>query len=423
MKVILSSSGVPYFFLLIVVAFLAGCSSDDQFDETEENTEIATEGSLDTTSYILVADQGSQGVYLIDHDRNELYDWQLDGSLGNDANLLDDGSLVVALKADNAQITFGGYGGIFQKINADRSIDWNISYALGDSYMAHHDVEYLSNGNIIFPVWEKLSASEAQELGFSGNFDIYPEAIIEMNPLTEQIVWEWHAKDHVVQDQDASKFNFVTIGDHPNKIDINYNSTQTDGDLMHINGITVDETNDLVYLTVNYYSEVWVIDHSTTSEEAASDMGGNYNLGGGLVYRFGNPEAYDNVGAITLNRVHYPNLLDNGNMLVYANQVYDNQSEIVEYKLNPPYYMGAGQDNEPEVVWTFTDTDLYSAGLGSAVRMENGNTLIAEGRDGTIWEVTNSGEVLWRNTDYSTVWRAYAFPTSSTAVKALLEIN
>lgn len=404
-------------FILLFLALLTGCSNDDTSSETEEE-ETIEESTIDTDSYILVADQNSQGVYLIDHDGNELFEWDLDRSLGNDPNLLDDGSLVVALKADNPQITFGGYGGMFRKINADQSVDWEITYST-DDYISHHDVEYLSNGNIIFPVWEKVNTDEATAMGFSENFDIYPEAIVEMDPVTEEIVWEWHVADHLVQEHDDSQSNYGIVEDNPNKVDINYNNTQDNGDLMHFNGLTLDETNDILYITVNNYSEVWVVDHSTTTQEAATSSGGNYNLGGDLVYRFGNPEAYDNIGNKTLNNVHYPNLLDTGNMLVYANDVYDNQSEIVEYGLNPPYELVAGQDNEPTVVWTFTDPELYSSGLGSAVRTENGNTVIAEGRDGTVWEVSPSGEVLWQNTDYQTVWRAYSFVINDPAVVAL----
>jgi hypothetical protein len=102
------------------------------------------------------------------------------------------------------------------------------------------------------------------------------------------------------------------------------------------------------------------LDHSTSTAEASTNSGGNYGLGGDLVYRFGNPETYDNIGKSTLNNVHYPILLEPGNMMAYANSVYGNQSEVVEYELNPPYNMVAGQDNEPNVVWSFTDNDLYS---------------------------------------------------------------
>ena len=34
---------------------------------------------------------------------------------------------------------------------------------------------------------------------------------------------------------------------------------------MHANGLDYDPINDVIYLSVNYYDEIWVIDHSTTT--------------------------------------------------------------------------------------------------------------------------------------------------------------
>ncbi|MEO9893893.1 aryl-sulfate sulfotransferase [Aurantibacter sp.] len=406
-----------------VISILSyGCSSDSDsdiiIDENEDQDDL--DDAPDSETYFLIADQQNNEAHLINYDGDELFNWEFGQSLGNDINLLSDGSLVVCLKATNASITYGGYGGIFRKINADQSIDWEVSYST-DDYTAHHDVEYLSNGNIIFPVWSELSQAEASEEGFAANYNLNPESIIEMNPITEEIVWEWHAMDHIIQDYDNTKANFGVVSENPNKIDVNYNyQTRNDGDIMHINGLTLDEEKDLLYLTVNNYSEIWVIDHSTTTNESSTNTGGNYGLGGDLVYRFGNPETYDNIGESTLSNVHYPNLLDTGNMLAYANDVFNNQSQVVEYELNPPYQLIAGQDNEPTVVWSFTNSDLYSSGLSSAVRMDNGNTLIAEGRDGTLWEVNSQGEIEWLyKTNYATIWRAYVFYSEDPAVVAL----
>lgn len=414
---------------LVLFPTLNSCSSDTD----DETTEVATddgeivddegseeEESTDVQTYFLVADQENNEAHLIDYDGDELFNWVFGSALGNDINLLSDGSMVVCLKDTGAAITYGGYGGIFRKINADQTIEWEVTYSTS-AYTAHHDVEYLSNGNIIFPVWSELTQAEASEQGFGGSYDLHPESIIEMNPLTEEVVWEWHSMDHIVQDHDASKANYGVVADNPNKIDINYNyRSRSNGDIMHINGLTLDEDNNLLYLTVNNYSEIWVLDHSTTTAEASTSTGGNYGLGGDLVYRFGNPETYDNVGDATLSNVHYPNLLDTGNLLVFANDVYPDQSEVVEFQLSPPYQLIPGQDNEPSVAWTFTDSDLYSSGLSSAVRMNNGNTLIAEGRDGTLWEVTPDGEIEWLyKTAYSTIWRTYVFYSDDSAITAL----
>lgn len=406
-----------YKWLLVVLVMMSlfSCNSD-----TDNSAEVEDTESDEVETYILVEVTNGGGVYLINQDGEEVYNFDLNYTLGNDANLEDDGSLVAIVKSSNTDITFGGYGGKFIKQNADKSIEWEVEYASSE-YNAHHDVETLPNGNILFPVWEKVSADDATAAGFSGGFDIYPESIVEMDPLTQEVVWQWRMMDHVIQDHDSAQANFGVVANNPRKIDLNYNSSQTDGDITHANGLTYDEENDLIYMTVNYYSEVWVIDHSTTTTEAATEQGGDQGLGGDLVYRFGNPEVYDNeVGEVTLNRVHYPNLLDNGNVLVFANQLNAGQSEAIEFDLPDEFSLEVGVDNEPTIAWSFTDENLYSGFISSAVRMDNGNTLIAEGVAGTLWEVSDSGEIIWQYQIVSeNLWRAYVFSSDSLAIQAL----
>ena len=52
-------------------------------------------------------------------------------------------------------------------------------------------------------------------------------------------------------------------------------------------------TLDQIVLSNHNLSEIWIIDHSTTTLEAASHSGGNSGKGGDLLYRWGNPQAYD----------------------------------------------------------------------------------------------------------------------------------
>ena len=50
-------------------------------------------------------------------------------------------------------------------------------------------------------------------------------------------------------------------------------------------------------------------------------------------------------------------------------------------------------------VWSYTaptKTDFYSMLLSSAQRLSNGNTLISSGSNGTLFEVTPAGEVVWK---------------------------
>ena len=133
------------------------------YDDDIESSDMDTTRGTDTYTCILVVDQTGQGADIINHDGDEIFSWDFDAAIGNDASLLDDGSMLVCLKVYDAAITFEGYGGVFQKINADQTTDWEVAYST-TTQTAHHDVDYLSNGNIIFPVWEQLLVSDIRLL-------------------------------------------------------------------------------------------------------------------------------------------------------------------------------------------------------------------------------------------------------------------
>ena len=406
-------------------------STDDSNSLEDEDTATGFDASTDFInpdlvfdSYILVNDANSNRAFLIDKNANLLFEWPLGNNIGNDVFLLPDNRLLAILEADTPLITYGGKGGKIQFINRDGSIDWNFEYSTED-YITHHDVELLPNGNVIALVWERMPVQEAIENGSVHNRDLYTEAIIEIDPKTDQIVWEWHSWDHLVQDYDDTRENFGIISDNPQLINLNYVTEQKDGDIMHANGISYDENKDLIFISINFYHEVWVIDHSTNTLEAASHTGGNYKKGGDLVYRFGNPSAYNNtMGERLFNNNHFPNLLDTGisgqrNMLIYVNKMDNSEQSIVyEFKLPNEYTLEPNKNNEPEVVWSFTDPELFAPKVSGAVKLPNGNRLITEGDFG-FWEVTEDGEVVWKLKARGFFWRAYHYDKDAPEIEAL----
>lgn len=390
----------------------------DDPDENEENEDPDPESLVEFLNselvydgYVLINDAGANSVYLMDKMATVLHEWPLNNQrIGNDAYLLDNGQLLANLEIDGTTIGFGGVGGKLSLLDKDGNAEWEFPYAT-DDYILHHDATSLPNGNIISIVWDRKSVEEGTAAGYSLEMEVFPERIIEVNPATDEIVWEWHSWDHLIQDHDMSKDNFGVVADNPQRIDLNFNPRE-DGDVMHANGITYDPVNDLIFLSVNFYHEVWVIDHSTTTEQAADTSGGNHGKGGDLIYRFGNPMAYDNtMGERLFYNNHFPNLLsgeDAGSMLIFANGTGLDQSTVYELKIPEIFDLQAGVDNEPEVVWSFTDPDLYSEKVSGAVKLPNGNVMITEGDFG-VWEVTEAGEVVWKYSTPGFYWRAYHY--------------
>jgi len=377
-------------------------------------------------NYILVNDAGANRVYLINKDGKLLYEWTLTNNIGNDVFLLPNGNLLASLEADDPQIQLGGKGGKIQLIEPNGTVNWEFIYSSINGE-THHDVEILPNGNIIAMVWERITAEESLSTGYMLDQDIFPESIIEINPITNKIVWEWKSLDHLVQDHDKTKNNYGVISENPNLIDINYLprngiTPSVKGDIMHANAIAYDEINDAILLSVNFYSEVWVIDHSTTANEVNGHTGGKFGKGGDLIYRFGNPQTYLNSkGTRLFHNNHFPNLLkgeDTGKLLIFSNGNDIKQSRIYELELPKTYLLRQNFNNEPRVSWSFTDPALYSNKVSGAVPLENGNILITEGDFG-FWEVTRSHEIVWKLNTTGFFWRGYNYSKNVPEIKLL----
>ena len=155
-------------------------------------------------------------------------------------------------------------------------------------------------------------------------------------------------------------------------------------------------------------NEIYVIDHSTTTEEASGHIGGNQGKGGDILYRWGNPQNYDrgNNSDQILDAQHGINWISNGypgegNFLVYNNrhQTNPNRSAVLEFESiadeNGFYPI---QDNQPfgpeSYLWIY-QSNFFSNTQSGAYRLPNGNTLITVTNENDFFEVSLDGEVQW----------------------------
>ena len=214
-------------------------------------------------------------------------------------------------------------------------------------------------------------------------------------------------REHLIQDFDSSASNYGVIADHPEKIDLNYYEEEN-GDLMHANGLYYDTTREVIYLSVNFYSEVWVIPHQYDTETTRGPSGD-------LVFRFGNSSAYKGEDERLFYSNHHPTLVEHdlatqGNFLIYVNGSNDSKSIVYEFILPSTFDSNPSNWNTPEVSWSYSHPDLFFGKISGAYRLPNGNTLICEGDYG-YWEVTPSGEIVWKyNGGGPTFWRGYVYP-------------
>ena len=141
-----------------------------------------------------------------------------------------------------------------------------------------------------------------------------------------------------------------------------------------------------------------------------------YGNGGDLLYRWGNPEAY-NQGSLNSQKLwgqhdvkwiqdSYP---DEGKIMIFNNGSGTYGYDAREYSsidiINPPTY---GQGNYllnengtygPSVLdWTFMTEnpyDFYADYISGSDRLKNGNTIICNGPQGHFFEINPSGEIVW----------------------------
>ncbi|MCP5099358.1 MAG: arylsulfotransferase (ASST) [Chloroflexi bacterium] len=364
--------------------------------------------------YNLFAPLGETTTYLIDENGDIVFTWPSTYRPGNAVYLLENGNLLRTGKTNSSNFETGGVGGIVEEISSDGTVIWSFEHDSGDGRL-HHDIEQLSNGNVLMLAWELKSESEALAAGRNTNLltdqELWPDTIIEVDPTTNNIVWEWHVWDHLVQDYDSNQDNYGVVADHPELIDLNYRGTGVkpgSADWNHINAVDYNVEFDQILLSVRNFSEIWIIDHSTTTAEAAGSSGGNSGVGGNLLYRWGNPQAYD-AGSGNDQQLFvqhdaqwipsgYPGA---GNILLFNNGSgrsdgdYSTIDEIVPPVDASGTYSGDGPTTP---TWTYTaDTpiDFYATNISGAQRLANGNTLICDGPNGYFFEVTAAGEIVW----------------------------
>ena len=370
--------------------------------------------------YTLFAPIGATTVYLIDMLGRVAHSWDTEYSPGNVVYLLESGNLLVTGDYSprlDPRLRAGGSGGIVQKIDWHGTVLWSFEYST-DEHRQHHDVELLPNGNVLMVAWEYKSTGEAVAQGRDSAraaSGLWPDTVIEVEPTGPedgQIVWEWHAWDHLIQDYQSGLPNFGVVGNHPELIDLNF-GRQSSPDWLHINSVAYNATLDQIALSVHNTGEVWIIDHSTTTAEAAAHVGGDQGMGGDLLYRWGNPQIYDAAtrGDQWLFGQHDAHWISDGfegagNILMFDNGMGRGGSDfsrIVE--ITPPLLVGGDYDLRPgsayepvAPAWLYEGDPpetFYSQNISGSQRLANGNTLICSGATGRFFEVTAEGDIVW----------------------------
>ena len=364
--------------------------------------------------YTLISSLGSTTTRLIDNDKNTINTWQGADRPASIAYLQTDGSIIRPCEAQRVYFHGGAVGGRIQRISWNGDILWDFDFSTYD-YCQHHDIEPMPNGNILLIAWERKTRAEALQAGRSNPpSEVWPVMIAELEPIgtsDADVVWEWHLWDHLIQDYDPAKDNYGVVADHPELMNVNYLGDGGFGaEWVHANAIDYNPELAQIVISSHKLHEFYLIDHSTTTQEAAGHSGGNSGMGGDILYRWGNPQAYDRGSGsdqefFVLHGVNWidPGLPGEGHLLVFNNGYgrpgtdYSSVEEIIPPLNGWTYDIDPGEPFGPEApAWLYADPGVfYSNHLSGAFRMPNGNTLITEGTSGYIFEVTFWKSEVW----------------------------
>jgi hypothetical protein len=380
--------------------------------------------------------------FLINMKGRLVHSWVSEYSPGNSVYLLENGNILRTNNVNNPNFDQGGKGGRIQEIEWDGTVVWDYVYST-IRCVQHHDIERLPNGNVLMIAWEIKTTTKAILAGRNPDSLVgflWVDHIIEVKPTGPQdgdIVWEWHMWDHLIQDFDSTKANYGVVEDHPELMDINYFKAPY-SDWMHTNSIDYNADLDQIVISVHQMNEIFVIDHSTTTEEAAGHTGGTSGKGGDILYRWGNPRAY-RAGTEADQKFfgqHDAQWIETGlngesNILVFNNGLARPQGDYSSIEeIAPPvnssgnYPLVPGSAHGPAAqYWIYTTsdpTDFYSAHLSGAQRLPNGNTLICSGNEGRFFEITPGNDIVWEYinpiTPQGPIFQGDTIPTGKNSV-------
>ena len=416
---------------LILIGLFASSTSMGVSQNTVGTIEYQPELALD--GYNMVVPLFGNNAMLVDMCGEVVHSWESADTLrcSTWSYLQENGDIVMTLRQANVAndvIWTGGGGGIIERRTWDNDLVW--SYTLNDSlYRLHHDIQVMENGNVLALVWELKDSLEYVAAG--GDMSLiddvlWSEVIYELEPDGNggaDVVWEWHAWDHLVQDFDDTKPNFGVIADNPQKINLNSNTSQGQqplADWLHMNSIHFNPVFGQIMVSVPNLNEVWIIDYAGGAE-------------GSIIWRWGNPAAYDR-GTAEDQKLFFqhdarwayegiglsdPNF---GKVTLFNNRVPDPQAPAGYHSeacvLEPVFDFYENQYTMDVTSGTFLPLDFDDvyvapnpADLASNITsnyqiLPGGHSLIGEGNQGEAIELDENNNVVWR----------YKIPLTSTAI-------
>ncbi|MEL7536560.1 MAG: arylsulfotransferase family protein [Pseudomonadota bacterium] len=367
---------------------------------------------------------------------------------GTPAYLLPDGMLARTGTKDIPYARLGPVASVdtLQIVGKDGNVVWEASArAMGELYF-HHDFEPLPNGNILVTTYRAIPAAEALALGWDplGAEQVWTDGVFEIKPDLAtggaSVIWSWEVVDHLIQDKFPDRSNYGVVADHPDRIDPNFPTNYAPRNTVrqHINSVDYNAELGQILISSFIYNEIWIVDRNTTRRQARGERGG-------LLYRYGNPAAYDHGSADSrvFLKQHDANWIDPGlpgagNVLVHNNNtelqlrrpndgivdespVLNNKgsSEVVELSLplsaDGTYDRDADAPYAADTVWRWQSPEYFADFQGGARRLPNGSTLLTDTTDHLVVELTTDSSISVTYSSDAPVYKAFKYSRAEVA--------
>lgn len=335
------------------------------------------------SSYVLISDHSSVGnhasakvreegadgspddVRLIDMNGNVVHTWKVAPYFNKRSRLLANGNLV-CVGPDKTILEYDWDGNLVWTHQGIGTMnDLRILPNNNRLLIAHEPMPAEFQAKVedveIAPWWGPRKRG-SEEIQLSG--DIY-----EIN-LAGEIVWEWHAYNHL----DLNRFSPAT----------------PEGDWLHVNSIAPLPENKWydagdkrfkpgnIIVNARNIDRIFIVDKET--KEVV--WSGTHNYKGGMAHCH-EPEMIEKGLPGAGNIIFF----DNG--LFTRNRTHTGQSFVME--LNPI---------SQEIEWIYetngyANLKFFSKTMGTQQRLPNGNTYIAEDNKGRLFQVKPDGEIVW----------------------------
>jgi len=325
-------------------------------DDDEEDGLVYRDETRSYVGYTLFAVRPAAKAILVDHAGNVVHEWQDAGARQwGHIELLPDGDvLVIGADRPDEPVPWIADGSRYAM-----RLDWNGRLIWKKYLPAHHDVTPTPDGNLMVLAFQRRKLP-----GVHPSVDVRDDLIVILTPQGEPLA--------------RLSFYDAAVG-QPGVFPLIENPVTVVArrpwvDLFHANSIEWMHHRHLFDKDPIYGPDNVLICFRRQHRIAIFDM-----KKWEVIWAWGEKD---------ISGPHDAQVLENGRILLFDNGVNRGWSRVIE--LDPL---------RKEVVWEFkapTPTDFYTESRGSAQRLPNGNTLIANSDHGEIFEVTREGDVVWR---------------------------